>query len=79
MTMQFGMVRAVYMRSIAVSPDEVTPTLSAGMALDHVLSILSAILCGWLWEQLGPQYVFVFAAMLSAGNMFIAQRIRANT
>jgi MFS family permease len=76
MTMQFGMVRAVYMRSVAVSPDEVTPTLSAGMALDHVLSILSAILCGFIWEQLGPQYVFVFAAMLSAGNMLIARRIR---
>ena len=75
-TMQFGMVRAVYMRSVAVSPDEVTPTLSAGMSLDHVLSILSAIFCGWLWERLGPQYVFVFAALLSLGNMLVARRIK---
>ena len=76
MTMQFGMVRAVYMRSVAVSPDEVTPTLSAGMALDHILSILSAVLCGWLWQSLGPQYVFVFAGLLSVGNMAVARRIR---
>ena len=76
MTMQFGMVRAVYMRSVAVSPDEVTPTLSAGMSLDHVLSILSAIFCGWLWKTVGPQYVFVFAALLSLGNMFVARRIK---
>ncbi|MDR0324632.1 MAG: MFS transporter [Oscillospiraceae bacterium] len=76
MTMQFGMVRAVYMRSVAVSPEEVTPTLSAGMALDHILSILSAVLCGWLWKWLGPQYVFVFAALLSVGNMAVARRIK---
>ena len=75
MTMQFGMVRAVYMRSIAVTPEEVTPTLSAGMSLDHILSILSAILCGWLWDQFGPQYVFVFAAILALGNMVVAKRI----
>jgi predicted MFS family arabinose efflux permease len=79
MTMQFGMVRAVYMRSVAVSPDEVTPTLSAGMSLDHILSILSAILCGWIWNRWGPQYVFVFAAMLSIGNMFVARRIKNET
>ena len=76
MTMQFGMVRAVYMRSVAISPDEVTPTLSAGLALDHILSILSAIFCGWLWDQFGPQYVFVFAALLSFGNMLVAKRIK---
>ena len=76
MTIQFGMVRAVYMRSIAVSPEEVTPTLSAGMSLDHILSILSALFCGWLWKHIGPQYVFVFAALLSAGNMLVARMIR---
>ncbi|MCL1906096.1 MAG: MFS transporter [Clostridiales bacterium] len=76
MTIQFGMVRSVYMRSVAFSPQEVTPTLSLGMSLDHVLSILSAILCGWLWKSLGPQYVFVFAALLSVGNMLVALGIR---
>lgn len=79
LTMQFGMVRAVYMRSIAIAPEDVTPTLSTGMALDHVLSIGSAVLCGQLWQQLGPQYVFVFAALLSVGNMIVALRIRKET
>ena len=79
MTMQFGMVRAVYMRSVAVTPDEVTPTLSAGMSLDHVLSILSAIFCGWIWEQLGAQYVFAFAALLSLCNMLVARQIKATS
>ncbi|MDR2183014.1 MAG: MFS transporter [Clostridiales bacterium] len=75
-TVQFGMVRNVYMRSIAVSPEDVTPTLATGMALDHVLSIASAILCGYLWRELGPQYVFVFAGVLAAGNMIVAGSIK---
>ena len=76
MTIQFGMVRSVYMRSVAISPEEVTPTLSLGMSLDHVLSILSAILCGWIWKSLGPQHVFIFAALLSVCNMLVALSIR---
>ena len=73
MTMQFSLVRAVYMRQIALSDDDVTPTLSLGLSLDHTLSILSAILCGWLWRELGPQSVFVFAALLSIANMAVAR------
>ncbi|MCL2396735.1 MAG: MFS transporter [Defluviitaleaceae bacterium] len=76
MTIQFGMVRNVYMRSIAATPEDVTPTLATGMALDHVLSILSAIICGYLWWELGPQYVFVFAGVLAALNMLVARSIK---
>jgi len=76
MTIQFGMVRNIYMRSIALTPEDVTPTLATGMAMDHVLSILSAIVCGYLWWELGPQYVFVFAGVLAAVNMFVAMHIK---
>ena len=76
MTTQFGMVRTVYMRSIAQTPEDVTPTLATGMALDHVLSIASAIICGYLWWELGPQYVFVFAGVLAGANMLVARSIR---
>jgi len=78
MTMQFGMVRSVYMRSIALDYGDVTPTLSTGMAVDHVFSILSALLCGFLWREFGPQYVFVFAGFLSLCNMMIALRIKGS-
>ncbi|MCL2362552.1 MAG: MFS transporter [Defluviitaleaceae bacterium] len=76
MTMMLGMNRAVYMRSIAVTPEDVTPTLATGMALDHIVSIGSAILCGFIWQRLGPQYVFVFSGVLAVGNIFIARSIR---
>jgi predicted MFS family arabinose efflux permease len=76
MTMQFGMVRTIYMRSIAIKKEDVTPTLSTGMALDHILSISSAFLCGLIWREFGPQYVFVFALLLCAGNMVVAMLIK---
>ena len=76
MTIQFGMVRSVYMRSIAISTEDVTPTLATGMALDHIVSIVSAIFCGWLWREHGPQYVFVFSGLLAVGYMLVARRIR---
>jgi predicted MFS family arabinose efflux permease len=73
MTAQFGLVRSVYMRKIAVSDEDVTATLSLGLSLDHILSIICAVLCGWLWRELGPQYVFVFAALLAIANMAVAR------
>ena len=76
MTIQFGMVRSIYMRSIALSPEDVTPTLATGMALDHLVSIVSAIFCGWVWVALGPQYVFVFSGVLAVINMGVAFWIR---
>ena len=76
MTIQFGMVRSVYMRSIAVVPEDVTPTLATGMALDHIVSIGSAIFCGYLWFEFGPQYVFVFAGVLAVANMLVAMSIK---
>jgi len=76
MTIQFGMVRSVYMRSVALTPDDVTPTLATGMALDHLVSIASAVFCGWLWVEVGPQYVFVFSGVLAVLNMVVAVSIK---
>jgi len=76
MTIQFGMVRSVYMRSVAVVPEDVTPTLASGMAIDHVVSIVSAIFSGFLWREFGPQYVFVFAGVLALANMAVAMQIK---
>jgi len=76
MTIQFGMVRSVYMRSIAKAPEDVTPTLATGMAIDHIVSIVSAIFSGFLWWEFGPQYVFVFAGLLAIANMMVAVRIK---
>ena len=78
MSIQFGLVRSVYLRTIALHEDEVAPTLALGMSLDHILTIVSAVFCGWLWTTFGPMYVFFFAALLAVGNMIVARKISKN-
>lgn len=76
LSMQLGIVRAVYLRAIAVDEKEVTATLSTGVSLDHIVSILAAQVSGWVWMQWGPQWVFFIAAALSLGNVFVALRVK---
>jgi predicted MFS family arabinose efflux permease len=76
MSAQFAMVRAIYMRSIALSPEEVTPSLSLGMSIDHVVAIAGSYACGLVWFLLGPQYVFLIAGALSLLNLLAARGIR---
>ena len=75
MTMQLGMVRTLYLRSIARDKSEISPTLSTGMSIDHIVSIVSASLGGLAWVAWGPQYVFIFAAVLSLGNVLVASKL----
>jgi len=73
---QFYMVRSIYMKSIAIVPEDVTPSLSVGLAIDHVVAIIGATLCGIVWDAWGPEYVFIIAGVLSAINFFVALGIR---
>ncbi|MDR0851417.1 MAG: MFS transporter [Clostridiales Family XIII bacterium] len=76
MSNQFSMVRSIYIRKIAVTPEDVTPSLSMGMAIDHIVAIVGAYLCGIVWEAWGPEYVFLIAGVLSLGNMIVAAGIK---
>jgi predicted MFS family arabinose efflux permease len=76
MSAQFAMVRSIYMLSIALDPDDVTPSLSLGMSIDHVFAIGGAYLCGLIWFKFGPEYVFIIAGVLSFLNLLVASRIR---
>jgi len=76
MSTQMGLVRTVYLRSIALSPAEITPTLSLGLSLDHIVSIICAFLGGLVWMSWGPQYIFFLAAFLSLGNLYVAFKVR---
>lgn len=76
LSMQMGMVRSVYLRSIAWDEEEVTATLSTGVSLDHVVSILAAIAGGFIWTQWGSHWVFFLAAVFSLGNLYVAIRVQ---
>ena len=76
LTMQMGMARTMYLKSIAVDPADITPTLSTGLGMDHVISIVCAYLGGLLWGNFGPQYVFFIAAAFSLVNVVAALLIK---
>lgn len=75
MSAQFGMVRSIYMRSIALVPEDVTVSLSMGMGIDHVVSIAGSYICGIIWFQFGPEYVFLIAGALSLLNLLVVKGI----
>ncbi|MCL2702458.1 MAG: MFS transporter [Defluviitaleaceae bacterium] len=76
MTAQFGMDRAIYMRQIALRPEDVTPSLSLGMSIDHILAIAGSAVCGMIWVNFGPEYVFILAGLMSAANFVVAKGIK---
>ena len=69
---QMGIIRTVYLKSIALSDAEVTPTLSLAMTMDHVVSILVGITGGVAWITFGSQYIFYTVAALSLINLAVA-------
>ncbi len=76
MLMSVNMARTTYMRKIAKDPSHVQPSLTLSTSIDHVFSISIAIIAGTLWSAFGYQYVFLLGAVIAAGNLFAALRIR---
>jgi MFS family permease len=73
------MARSTYVRKIAADPADVTPTLSTGVSLQHIASMLIPVFGGLLWEAFGPggyKYVFLAAAAVALLNLILTSRIR---
>ena len=76
MTQNFTMVNAVYLRSIAEKPADITPSLTVGLGLDHIVAIICAFIGGVVWSRFGPHYVFIFTAALSIVNIIVSYKIK---
>lgn len=76
MTQHFTVVNAIYMREIAEVPEDITPSLTMGLALDHVVSIVCAFIGGIIWSGMGPHYVFIFTAVLSVMNFYVSHKVK---
>jgi len=75
MSSQMGIVRTVYLRKIAITPSDITPTLTLGQSMDHAVSIVCAYLGGVIWSLWGPQYIFFIAAGFSLVNLYVAFKV----
>ena len=62
----------IYMRKIAADPSELTSTLSTGISINHLISILVAPTGGLIWAKFGVGWLFVFAAFMALINSAFA-------
>ncbi len=70
------MARSTYVRKIAVDLSDVTPTLSTGVSLQHVASMVIPVFGGLLWLKVGYQAVFIAAAVIAFLNLMLSRRIK---
>jgi len=76
MSMQMSIIRTLYLRTIAVSPSDIAPTLTMAQSMDHIVAVLCATVGGVIWTVWGPQYIFFTAAAFSLINFFVAIKVR---
>jgi MFS family permease len=72
-----SMASNVYVQDIAASQEEITATLSAGVSVNHLMSILIALLGGFIWKMTGIEVLFSFSAVLGLINTLYAATIRS--
>ncbi|MCL2130610.1 MAG: MFS transporter, partial [Treponema sp.] len=73
-----SMASNVYVQRIASNQEEITSTISTGISVNHMISILIALLGGWIWKQTGIEVLFTLSAILGILNSIYAATIKKN-
>ena len=74
-----SMARATYMKKLALVPEDVSPSLSLGTSIDHLVTMFLPILGGWVWYNGGAngyKYVFIGGAIIALLNLVSARFIK---
>ncbi|MEG6513417.1 MFS transporter [Desulforamulus ruminis] len=71
-----NMARATYLNKIVDSPADLTPTLSMGLTIDHMVSMTIPFFGGLLWMKMGYQYIFLMAAVIALMNLYAALKMK---
>jgi predicted MFS family arabinose efflux permease len=69
------MASSVYVQDIADDKAEMTATLSTGISVNHLISILIALFGGWIWQNTGIEVLFTMSALLGVANSIYAATI----
>ena len=71
-----SMASNVYVQDISDSPEEVRATISTGISVNHLITILIALFGGWIWRALGIETLFTLSAVLGLLNSAYAASIK---
>ncbi len=64
-----------YLSKISPNHDELTSTISAGIAIEHVVSMTGPIIAGIIWIRFGFSWVFAICGVVAVMMLFTALRI----
>ena len=70
-----SMASNVYVQDLSDNKDEVRATISTGLSVNHLITILIALFGGWIWQTLGIETLFVLSALLGLCNSAYAASI----
>lgn len=70
-----SMASNVYVQALSDHADEVRATLSTGLSVNHLITVLIALFGGWIWKVLGIETLFVLSAILGLCNSAYAATI----
>lgn len=73
-----SMAAKVYVQDLADSNDEVRATISTGLSVNHMITILIALFGGWIWQFLGIETLFILSAVLGLCNSAYAATIKTS-
>ena len=73
-----SMASNVYVQDISDSKEEVRATISTGISVNHLISILIALFGGWIWQKLGVETLFTVSAVLGLCNSAYAATIKTS-
>jgi Na+/melibiose symporter-like transporter len=71
-----SMATNVYVRDLSSSREELTATLTTGISVNHLISVMIALLGGFIWKTLGIEVLFTLSAILGLLNSLFAATIK---
>ncbi|MBO4818698.1 MAG: MFS transporter [Firmicutes bacterium] len=71
-----SMAANVYVQDLSDSAEEVRATISTGVSVNHLITILIALFGGWIWQSLGLETLFILSAILGLCNSAYAATIK---
>ena len=68
--------RTTYLGKIADDPTDITPTIAAGITIDHAVAMSLPVVSGYVWEAFGFRWVFLLAGAIAFVGFFVCLQIR---
>ena len=70
-----AMASNVYVQDLSDTPEEVKATISTGVSVNHLITILIALFGGWIWQVMGIETLFMLSAAFGLCNSAYAASI----